>query len=428
MEGEYLLLGAIVVLIVLSGFFSGSETALTASSRHRMHTLAQQGVGRAALVNRLWQERERVIGTILVGNNLVNILASTLSASLFITWFGDAGIVYATLLMTVLVVIFAEVLPKTYAINNSDRMILVVAPILRVLVVAFAPVTSALNWTVRGSLSLIGVQSGETEPDKEEREEELRGAIELHADAEDREARAMLRSILDLAEVDVSEIMTHRGDVVTIDADLPVTQIIDEILASPYTRIPLWQGDADNIVGIIHAKRLLRALHQGGEAASALNVIEVARRPWFIPDTTDLLSQLQAFQQRHEHFAVVVDEYGVVQGIVTLEDILEEIVGEIADEYDEVIEGVRRQADGSMLVDGRVTLRDLNRQFDWHLPDDDASTIAGLLLYETRTIPEVGQSFALKGLRFEIVKRERNQITEIKVMPLPSAPTDGTVD
>ncbi len=421
MDSEYLLLGAILVLLILSGFFSSSETALTASSRHRMHTLAQQGVKRAALVNRLWQDRERVIGTILVGNNLVNILASTLSASLFITWFGDAGIVYATLMMTALVVIFAEVLPKTYAINNADRTVLVMAPVLRSLVVVFAPVTLALNWTVRGSLSLIGVSTADSAPDREEREEELRGAIDLHAGAEDREERAMLRSILDLAGVEVSEIMTHRGDVVTIDADLPVSQIIDQILDSPYTRIPLWQEDADNIVGIIHAKRLLRALHKGEDSAARINVIEVARRPWFIPDTTDLLSQMQAFQQRHEHFAVVVDEYGVVQGIVTLEDILEEIVGEIADENDEVIEGVRRQVDGSMLVNGRVTLRDLNRQFDWRLPDDDASTIAGLLLYQTRTIPEIGQSFALEGLRFEIMKRERNQITEIKVTPLPTA-------
>ncbi len=422
MASEYLLSGAVVVLLILSGFFSSSETALTASSRHRMHTLAQQGVGRAVLVNRLWQDRDRVIGSILVGNNLVNILASTLSASLFISWFGDAGIVYATLLMTVLVVVFAEVLPKTYAINNADRTVLVMAPALRAIVVFFTPVTAGLNWAVRGSLSLVGVSIADSAPDRVEREEELRGAIDLHAGEEDREERAMLRSILDLADVEVSEIMTHRGDVATIDADLPVSQIIDAVLDSPYTRIPLWQDDPDNIVGIIHAKRLLRALHKSETPADEIDVIEVARHPWFIPDTTDLLSQLQAFQQRHEHFAVVVDEYGVVQGIVTLEDILEEIVGEISDEHDEVIEGVRRQMDGSILVDGRVTLRDLNRQFDWSLPDDDASTIAGLLLYETRTIPEVGQSFALKGLRFEILKRERNQITEIKVTPLPSAP------
>ncbi len=421
MDSEILLLGAVLVLLVLSGFFSGSETALTASSRHRMHTLAQQGVSRAELVNRLWQDRDRVIGSILVGNNLVNILASTLSASLFISWFGDAGIAYATLLMTVLVVVFAEVLPKTYAINNADRTVLVMAPALHGLVVVMTPVTAALNWAVRGSLSLVGVSNADGGPDREEREEELRGAIELHASEEDREERAMLRSILDLADVEVSDIMTHRGDVVTIDADLPIPEIIDQVLDSPYTRIPLWQDDPDNIVGIIHAKRLLRALHKGEFTNQAINLIEVARPPWFIPDTTDLLSQLQAFQQRHEHFAVVVDEYGVVQGIVTLEDILEEIVGEIADEHDEVIEGVRRQPDGSMLVDGRVTLRDLNRQFDWKLPDDDASTIAGLLLYETRTIPEVGQSFALKGLKFEITQRDGNQITEIKVTPLPTA-------
>ncbi len=420
MESELLLLGAILVLLVLSGFFSGSETALTAASQHRMHTLAQQGDRRAGLVGRLWGQRERVIGAILVGNNLVNILASTLTASLFITWFGDAGIAYATLIMTALVVIFSEVLPKTYAIHHADRVALVVAPVLRALVVVMGPVITTLNWMVRGSLNLVGVSIATAGPAPEEREEELRGAIALHAGVQDREERAMLRSILDLADVDVSEIMTHRGDVASVDADLPVQEIIRQVLDSPYTRLLLWQKDPDNIVGTLHAKRLLRALHMEAEEGKPLDVVAIARRPWFIPDSTDLLSQLQAFQQRHEHIAVVVDEYGVVQGIVTLEDILEEIVGEIADEYDEPIEGVKRDAEGSYLVDGRVTLRDLNRQFEWNLPDDDASTVAGLLIYETRTIPDIGQHFALHGLRFEVLGRSRNQITLIKITPLPS--------
>ncbi|GAB5467132.1 MAG: HlyC/CorC family transporter [Rhodospirillales bacterium] len=421
MESDLLLLGAIVVLLILSGLFSGSETAITAASRHRMHTLAQQGDKRAGLVSRLSEERQRVIGAILVGNNLVNILASTLSASLFITWFGDAGIVYATLIMTLLVVVFSEVLPKTYAIHHADRVALIMAPILRAIVVILAPVTATLDWLVRGSLSLVGLSIAKEEgPAREEREEELRGAIDLHAGAEDREERAMLRSILDLAEVDVSEIMTHRGDVAAIDADLPVEEIVRQVLDSSYTRIPLWKDDPDNIVGILHAKRLLRVLHNQAHDKKQLSVLEIARKPWFIPDTTDLLSQMQAFQQRHEHIAIVVDEYGVVQGIVTLEDILEEIVGEIDDEHDEPMEGVKRESDGSYLVTGRVTLRDLNRQFDWNLPDDEASTLAGLLIYQTRTIPEVGQVFALQGLRFEVVERLRNQITQIKVMPLPT--------
>ena len=419
MESDLLLLGGILVLLVMSAYFSGSETALTAASRHRMHTLAQQGDRRAGLVNRLWERRERVIGAILVGNNLVNILASTLSASLFISWFGDAGIAYATLMMTVLVVLFAEVLPKTYAIHHADRVALVVAPALQGLVVLLSPVVSALDFAVRGSLSLVGLSISREEPDREEREEELRGAIDLHAGREDREERAMLRSILDLAEVEVGEIMTHRGDVVTVDADQPVEEIIRQVLDSPYTRLPLWRENPDNIVGILHAKRLLRALHSERQGDQLLDVVEMAMQPWFIPDTTDLLSQLQAFQQRHEHFAVVVDEYGVVQGIVTLEDILEEIVGEIADEHDEPIEGVRREGEDSYRIDGRVTLRDLNRQFDWHLPDDEASTLAGLLIYETRTIPEVGQVFALHGLRFEVLERLRNQITLVKVTPMP---------
>jgi len=422
MSADLLPLAIVLVLLVVSGFFSGSETAVTGASRSRMRTLAQQGVRRAQTVERLWDSRERMIGSILIGNNLANILASTLSASLFISWFGDAGIAYATVIMTVLVVIFSEVLPKTYAIHHSDRVALLVAPILRVLVLVLAPLTKALNWLVRGSLGLVGVQFDAGEVQREEREEELRGAIDLHASGEIAQERAMLRSILDLADVEVSEIMTHRSDVVAIDADLPAEEIVRQVLESPYTRIPLWRGEPDNIVGVLHAKSLLRAIHAEAGGGPSVDVMAVAQSPWFIPDSTDLLAQLEAFRQRHEHFALVVDEYGVFMGIVTLEDILEEIVGEIADEYDSEIEGVSEDPAGGYVIDGRVTLRDLNRRYDWSLPDEDASTIAGLVLYETRTIPGPGQTFALHGFMIEILERERHQITKLKVTPISESP------
>ena len=419
---EYaIVIGAILVLLVLSAFFSGSETSLTAASRSRMHNLEQQGEARAELVNRLLDRKERLIASILLGNNLVNILASALATSLLIGLVGDAGVAYATIVMTLMVLIFAEVLPKTYAIHNADRVALVVAPLLRVCVAVLSPVTLAVQWIVRATLRLFGVRH-DASFSPELHEEELRGAIDLHAVAgeEERHEREMLRSILDLAEVDVEEIMTHRSNVVAIDADQSPEALVEEVLASPYTRLPLWRSDSDNIVGVLHVKALLREVQARKGDISRLEVAGIASKPWFIPETTDLLSQLQAFRTRHEHFAIVVDEYGEVRGIVTLEDILEEIVGEIEDEHDITVAGVRELREGVIVVDGSVTIRDLNRIYDWRLPDEEASTIAGLVLHEARRIPEQGQIFAFHGFSFEILERKRHQITSIKITPPPT--------
>ena len=327
-------IAAIAGLLVLSAFFSGSETSLTAVSLPRMHNLEQQGDRRAELVNRLWLQKERLIGAILLGNNLVNIMASALATGVLINMFGDAGVAYATVVMTLLVLIFAEVMPKTYAIHNADRLALAVAPIMRPVVFVLFPITHAVHVVVRGTLKTFGIEMAAT-LNAESSEEELRGAIDLHAgeSEEVRHERAMLRSILDLADVEVADIITHRKDVASIDAGLPPATIVDDVLKSPYTRLPLWKDDPDNIVGLLHAKALLRAV-QDNPNIEELDVLSIANPPWFIPESTDLLSQLLAFRRRHEHFATVVDEYGEVLGIVTLEDILEEIVGEISDEHD----------------------------------------------------------------------------------------------
>ena len=319
--------------------------------------------------------------------------------------------------MTVLVVIFAEVLPKTYAINNADRSALAVAPIVQPIVWLLKPFSVAVRAIVQVTLRISGVGISAAFGDQEQ-EEELRGLIELHRGPgpEVSEERAMLRSILDLGEVSVEEIMTHRRNVEMIDADLPAEQILDEVMESPFTRIPLYRGDQDEIVGIIHVKALLREIrNHDADDMSGLKIENVASAPWFIPETTNLLDQLQAFRARREHFAVVVDEYGTLQGVVTLEDILEEIVGDIDDEHDVSVPGVRPQSDGSYLLNGTVTLRDLNREFDWNLPDQDASTIAGLMLHEARVIPDIGQEFLFYGFRFKIIRRLRNQITQVRV-------------
>ncbi len=420
-------LAAIVLLLVLSGFFSGSETALTAASRARMHQLDQEGNHRARIVNRLRDNKERLIGAILLGNNLVNILASALATSLLLSLVGEGAVPLATLIMTLLVLIFSEVLPKTYAIHHAEKAALAVAPLLRTVVLVLAPIVQTINLVVRGVLRLFGPDFGRVT--LSDYRDELRGAIELHrgSDEEIREERAMLRSILDLDNVEVAEIMTHRRNVVAIDADLPAAEIVDAVMDSPFTRIPLWQGDPDNIIGVLHAKDLLRAVKGRHGDPGKLDILAIAAKPWFIPDTTTLLDQLRAFRTRREHFALVVDEYGSLQGVVTLEDILEEIVGDIADEHDVPVAGVRPQPNGSYIVDGTVTIRDLNRRFEWRLPDDKASTIAGLVLHEAQRIPEVGQAFTFYNFRFEILRRQRHQITLLRVTPPPEidpAPKD----
>lgn len=407
----------IVVLLLLSAFFSGAETALTAASRPLMRELDKQGDKRAAMVNDMDEHRDRLIGTILLGNNAVNISASALATSLLISWFGEAGIALATLGMTLIVLIFSEILPKTYAIRNANAVALKVAPPMRLLTFVLSPLMIGLNGIIGFVLKIFGVK--ESEKSLAQHLTELRGAIELHTEEQEeiRHERAMLRSILELSDVEVGEVMTHRRDLVTVDIDAAVETIVATVLDSPYTRVPIYQGDSDNIVGVLHAKALFRAVRNSSDPISAADIANLAAKPWFIPDTTSLLDQLQSFRTRREHFAIVVDEYGSLLGIVTLEDILEEIVGNIDDEHDIVIAGVRAQADGSFIVAGDVTIRDLNREFEWSLPDEEATTIAGLVIHESERIPEPGQVFRFHGFRFEILRRQQNRLISLRVTP-----------
>ncbi|MEW5423357.1 HlyC/CorC family transporter [Amorphus sp. 3PC139-8] len=417
----WLTAGSILVLLGLSAFFSGSETALTAASRARMHQIEKSGDRRAIVAGQLIEIRERLIGAVLLGNNLVNILASSLTTSALLALFGDAAVAYATLLMTVLVVVFSEVLPKTWAIANPDRFALAVAPVVRIVVVVFGPVTAGVQVFVRWLLRRFGVDVDESTGLSPH--EEIRGTVDLqHLQGGLHKAeRDRLGGLLDLAELEVSDIMKHRTEMQMLNADEPAAQIVDLALASPYTRLPLWRGEPENIVGILHAKDLLRALHAAGGNIDALDVLAIAKPPWFVPDTTNVHDQLNAFLKRKAHFALVVDEYGEVMGLVTLEDIIEEIVGEISDEHDIVVQGVRPQPDGTLLVDGGVTIRDLNRALDWNLPDEEATTAAGLVIHEARMIPEEKQAFTFHGVRFVVEKKDRNRITLLRVQQVPDA-------
>ena len=416
---DWLTLAAVCVCLLLSFWFSGSETALTAFSRARMLRLEKSGNQRAAIVNRLNELRERLIGAILTGNNVVNIAASTLATGLLLAWFGDVGVLYATVIMTIVVVVFTEVLPKTVAINAPDRIALIVSRPIVWVVRVLGPVLMGIEALVRGILRLFGMHIGANQPILSAHEE-LRGALDLlhHEGGVEKQDRDMFGGVLDLRELTVSDVMLHRTKMITVNADEPAEAIVAAVLAAPVTRLPLWEGSPENIVGILHAKDLLRAIQAAQGDLSKIDVQAVARPPWFVPDVRPLAEQLKAFRRRKTHFALVVDEYGEVMGLVTLEDILEEIVGDISDEHDVPVTGVRPQPDGSLSVDGAVPIRDLNRAMDWNLPDDQATTIAGLVIHESRLIPEPGQTFTFHGFRFQVLRRNRNRITALRITPL----------
>ena len=407
----------ILPLLIISAVFSAAETALTRASRGRMHQLERDGDKGARRVNRLLDNQEMMIGAVLIGYNVLNILSSVLATEVITSLIpGGWGVALATAVMTVLVVVFVEVLPKTLAIVRADDMARTLSGPMLLTVRLLGPVIYAIQWIVRHTLRVFGVDL-DMDTDVLAAHEEIRGAVNYHHSegAVESRDRRMLGGVLDLSDMDVSEIMVHRKSMSMIDAELAPRELVAKVLESENTRLPLWRGDPENIIGILHAKDLLKALAATGGAIETLDIGAIVREPWFIPDTTNLKDQLNAFLKRRAHFALVVDEYGALQGLVTLEDILEEIVGEIDDEHDQAVLGVRRQADGSVHVDGDVTVRDLNRAMDWDLPDEHAVTVAGLVIHEARTIPEPGQKFLFHRHRFQILRRVRNQVTALRV-------------
>jgi magnesium and cobalt exporter, CNNM family len=418
---------AIVALLAISALFSGSETALTTASRGKLNAQAEKGGAGAAEALRLTEDKERLIGALLLGNNLANILAASLATSLFTALFGAGAVAIATLVMTALVLIFAEVMPKTYAITNAEVWSTRVSRLIGLLVLVLSPVVNAVRAFVRLVLRLFGVQ---TDPAVNvlAAQQEIAGTITLHAaeGSVEKADRDRLLGALDLGQRQVEEVMMHRRDIEMIDADAPPADILEAAINSPHTRIPIFRGEPENIVGVMHAKDLSRAVHRfvrehrGGEGAlEGFDIMSVVMPPYFVPESTPLDEQMREFLRRRAHFALVVDEYGALQGLITLEDIIEEIVGDIADEHDvETAAGIEPQADGSVEVEGAVTIRDLNRACDWNLPDDEANTIAGLVIHEAQAIPSEGQVFSFHGFRFEVLTRENNRLTRLRLRKL----------
>lgn len=419
MEPYIFYLVAIIICVIFSAFFSAAETAITGGSKAKFHKLKMEGNKRAKIILKLREDKDKVISAVLLGNTAINILASAIATSFAIGLWGEEGVAIATLVMTVVILVFSEVLPKTYAFENSEKFSLAIAPILVVILKLLYPIIKVIQWIVNLFLVVLKLRNKNKEIDIST--DELRGAIELHHDegAVVKTDRDMLGSILDLADMTVTDIMIHRKNIETINVELDNKEIINKILASTHTRIPIWQDNHDNIIGVLNIKDVLKAM-KNAEKLENIDIKSLATEPWFVPETTLLRNQLREFRLRRNHFAIVVDEYGGIKGIVTLEDILEEIVGQIEDEHDRALNLIKDNKDGSYTVDGTLTIRDINRELDWDLPDDYASTIAGLLINEVGDLPKEGAEFEFFGIYFKILKRYQNQIISIKVRKLIS--------
>ena len=411
---------AILILLVLSAFFSGSETALTASTRSRLTGLGIRGSKNSKIAIDLLNKKESLIGAILLGNNLVNILASALATSLLIKVFGNTGVAYAVIIMTILIVIFSEILPKSYAIANAEKLALRVSPIIKPLVSILAPITWLMEKIVFSILNLMGIKH-----DKNARslsvQDEIRGAVDLHH----KEGRLykidkdMVTGILDLPEVTVEDIMVHRSNIFMVNIDNDPKEIMGHVIDSPYTRIPVWKDNNENIIGLIHAKNLLKMLNKkNNQEISREDIKDTLIKTWFVPETTSLKDQLQMHLRRKIKLAMVIDEYGALNGMISLEDIIEEIVGDISDEHDIDLSEIKRDKDGSLLVSGHTEIRNINRSYGWELPDEEVNTISGLLIHETRSFPKKGQVFHFFGFRFEVLEVEKNTISQIRISSL----------
>ena len=406
---------SILLLLILSGFFSGSETALTASTRSRLTGLSNKGHKNAKTAIDLLNKKESLIGAILLGNNLVNILASALATSLSIKIFGDTGVAYAVIVMTALIVIFAEILPKTYALTNSEKLALTVSPIFRPIVYLLWPVTWVMEKIVFFILSIFKIKL-----EKNMRvlsvEDEIRGTLDLHH----KEGRLyksdkdMVTGVLDLAEVTVEDVMVHRSNMFTVNIDDDPKNILNSVINSSFTRIPVWQNNDENIIGIIHSKHLLKIMSQNRDITRS-DMMQSLIKPLFIPETTSLKEQLKMHLNTKKKLAIVVDEYGVLMGMISLEDIMEEIVGDITDEIDEGLATVVKNEDGTLTINGGTEIRDINRIYNWDLPEEEANTLSGLIIHESRSFPSEGQVFNYYGFIFEILEVKDNLIHKIKV-------------
>jgi CBS domain containing-hemolysin-like protein len=422
-----------VFLLAANAFYVAAEFALVKSRGFRIATMAEENRFAARMVQHILKDIEAYLACCQLGITMASLglgwvgeptVAALLEPVLVPLGMPEKALHFTSFLVGFLVfsslhIVVGEQVPKTLAIREPEPVSLWIAYPLYVSYVVFWPLNWALNAASRGILRALGVKEHHTHDILTD--VEIEGLVEAsaeHGTIEEGQAE-YIQNVFRFGELEVSDVMVHRTNMITLDADDPPEDLVNAVIASPVTRIPLWRGNPENIVGILHVKDLLRALHAEEGDASKVDIASLLTQPWFVPETRLVSEQLKAFRRRKTPFALVVDEYGEVEGLVTLEDILEEIVGDITDEHDVAMPGVRKQPDGSVNVDGAVPIRDLNRVMDWNLPDEEATTIAGLVIHEAQSIPEVGQTFTFHGFRFRVLRRARNRITALRIQPLP---------
>lgn len=406
----FLIIIAIIVPLIFSCLLSATETAITAMSTAKIHKLKKDGSARAAIISKLKEDKEGLISTILLANNSCNILASTMATAFLIKAFGDEGVIYATIIMTILIIVFAEVMPKTFAISNPERVALAFAHFLRITVLICKPITKLIN-------KIVTLFNMDNNPDNNlvSPTEEIKGTIDLHhkQGAVDQDDKYMLDGVFYLGETCISKVITHRRNMQSINIDLSIKDILSQVKNIGHAKIPMWKDNVDNIVGILNTRELLNVLLTEQDI-SKINIQNVISAPVFVHENTTLDEQLADFKARKNRFAIVIDEYGDIQGVISLSDILEEIVGHIQDEGDAEKNDIVLK-DDACIVKGEVTIRDLNRALDWYLPDEEASTIAGLLIHDAERIPEIGEILTFHGFTFSILEKDGNQLTSIKI-------------
>jgi CBS domain containing-hemolysin-like protein len=422
-----------VLLLAANAFYVAAEFALVKSRGFRVKAMAEQNRFGARLLQRMMDNIEAYLACCQLGITMASLglgwVGEPTVTALLKPVLGPLGLsegaqhvtsfVAGFLVFSSLHIVIGEQVPKTLAIRQPVPVSQWIAYPLYVSYLVFYPLNWLLNSAARAILRLLGVK--ESSQHEILTDFEIEGLVEEsaeHGKIESGEAE-YIHNVFRFGDLAVSDVMVHRTAMVMINADLPAEELVREVLSTEYTRIPLWRDKPENIIGVLHAKDLLRAIRAAEGDTSSIDVASIALPPWFVPEMRPLSEQLKAFRRRKTHFALVVDEYGEVEGMVTLEDILEEIVGDISDEHDVVVAGVRTQADGSVVVDGSVPIRDLNRAMNWHLPDEEATTVAGLVIHEARSIPERGQSFTFHGFRFRVLRRERNRITALRIVQVP---------
>jgi len=423
-----------VFLLAANAFYVAAEFALVKSRGFRVKSMVESNRFGAPLLQRMMIDIEPYLACCQLGITMASLglgwvgeptVAALLQPVLIPLGMSEHALHFTSFLTGFLVfsslhIVIGEQVPKTLAIRQPEPVSQWIAYPLFASYVLFYPLNWLLNAATRGVLALIGVQ--EASPHEVLTGLEIEGLVGQsaeHGGIESGEAE-YIQNVFRFGDLAVSDVMVHRTAMTTLNADLPSEDLVREVLTTEYTRIPLWREKPENIIGVLHAKDLLRAIRVADGDTSKIDVASIALPPWFVPEMRPLSDQLKAFRRRKTHFALVVDEYGEVEGMVTLEDLLEEIVGDISDEHDVVVAGVRVQADGSVVVDGSVPIRDLNRVMDWHLPDEEAVTVAGLVIHEARSIPERGQSFTFHDFRFRVLRRERNRITALRIGPVPA--------